>query len=79
MDLTYTFRDYETRLGSFSALRDDTLQYYGVKFSKVLLTQWQCLRDLTLHLKFRRLDNNTNLLTRDFVSNRGDIGLQARF
>jgi len=79
VDLTYTFRDYNSRLGSFGALRDDTLQRYGVTFSRVLLESWKCLQDLQLILKYRRLDNNTNLLSRDFESNRGDIVFQARF
>ncbi len=79
VDIAYTFREYDSRLGSPTALRDDTLQRYQIGFSRVLLEQWSYLQDLTLTLKYRRLENNTNLLPRDFSSNRGDIVLVARF
>ena len=79
IDISYTFRQYDTRLGSAGTLRDDTLQRYQFGLTRVLLKNWQCLQDLTLILKYRRLENNTNLLTRDFASNRADIGFQARF
>ncbi len=79
VDITYTFRGYDSRLGSFTALRDDTLQRYQVGFSRVLVENWKLLRNLTLSLKYRRLENNTNLLPRDFSSNRGEISLVARF
>ncbi len=79
VDIAYTFREYISRLGSPTALRDDTLQRYQIAFSRVLLEQWSYLQDLTLTLKYRRLENNTNLLPRDFSSNRGDIVFVARF
>lgn len=79
VDAVFTLRDYDSRLGSGTAFRDDTLQRYAIQFDKLLLAKWKCLQDLKLVAKYRHLKNGSNLITRDFTSNRGDIGLQARF
>ncbi len=79
IDIAYTFRNYDTRLANLTALRDDTLQRYQFGVSRVLIEQWSYLKNLTLTLKYRRLENDSNLLPRDFASNRGDISLLARF
>lgn len=75
----FTFREYVSRLGTDGSLRDDTQQRFYVKFSKILAEKWGMLDTLTARLKYRYLFNDSNLLVREYRTNRVDIGLEARF
>ncbi len=79
LHIEIAFREYLTRLGTNGSLRDDTRHKLHVKFTKVLLSNLGILRNLTAKVGYRYLYNESNLLVRDYRSNKGYVGFDARF
>ena len=78
-EVEFTFREYVSRLGTDGSLRDDTQHKFYLQFAKVLMQQYGFMENLTARVKYRYLFNDSNLLIREFRTNRVDIGLEARF
>jgi len=79
LQIDYAFREYDNWVATDGNLRDDTRQRIYVKFSKVLLRKLGILQNLTANMGYRYMYNDSNLLVREFRTNKGFVGLEARF
>ena len=79
LEVEYTLRKYISRLATLGSLRDDRQQKFSVEFKKVLLDKMGILQNLTARAGYRYLFNESDLLFRDFRTNKGYVGLDARF
>ncbi|MGV7222615.1 MAG: surface lipoprotein assembly modifier [Nitrospinales bacterium] len=74
-----TFRSYDTRLATDSGLRDDIQHKVYVNLSKVLLRKFAFMENLTAKAQYRYEYNDSDLLLREYRTNRVEVGLEARF
>ena len=79
LEVEISFRKYVRRLGTDGSLRNDTQEKYSVEFRKVLLDKLGPMEELQIKVGYRYQVNDSNLLFRDFDSNKGFVGLDARF
>ena len=79
VDAQFTFRKYDTRLATDGTTRDDVQRRVYVNLSKVLLKNFGFMDNLTAKAKYRYVFNESDLLLREYRSNRVDVGLEARF
>jgi len=75
----FSFRNYDHRIATNGDLRDDTQNKAFVTFSKVVLEKFGFLQKLTAKFKYRYIFNESNLLIREYRTNRYDAVLEARF
>ncbi len=78
-EIQFSFRKYDTRLATNGDLRDDTQNKAFVTLTKVLLDNLGFLQKLTAKFKYRYIFNESNLLFREYRTNRYDAVLEARF
>lgn len=79
VEVEATFRIYDSRLATNGTVRDDIQHKVYVNISKVVLRKFGWLENLTAKAKYRYVFNESDLLLREYRSNRFDIGLEARF
>jgi hypothetical protein len=74
-----TYREYDSRIATDGTLRDDIQHSVYLTLSKVLLRRLAFMENLTAKVKYRYVYNESDLLLREYRSNRVDVGLEARF
>lgn len=74
-----TYREYDSRIATDGTRRDDIQHAVYVNLSKVLLRRLAFMENLTAKVKYRYVYNESDLLLREYRSNRVDVGLEARF
>jgi len=79
LQVEVTFREYVSRLGTDGSLRDDDQYKLVAEFKKVLFDKLGIMQNLTMKAGYRYLFNDSNLLLRDYRTNKGYVGLDARF
>ncbi len=75
----FSHRDYDTFAATGGGIRDDDRHTFGLKFSKMLWSKLFFLNKVKASLGWTRIHNNSNTLFRDFINNRFQGGITARF